>query len=515
MASKSQLFAAPTDQALQKLAAWSGSTVSQPSEEVRHLFLDTLDWRLWRHGLVLEAFPGPHGQDLILRDRDSGRVRLRQRVAKLPHGSDAIHSSKWRNRLHQLIQRRVLQPMVSATSRICILPLRDPKGRSAGQLEIRHEQLLAPHRSEPVNLPPHAALIPAEGRKAVPKKLRSVLIRKGRLSPLGRDPLSAAMAELGTAPSYYDERPHFEIEARQPALVALREILGVYRRLMENNITGACEGEDPDHLRDFMIASRRTQCLLNRLPVFPEQTTRLLKQDLHWIEEIAAPIRDLDIYLTLFDEFAAEVRSGDQPVLRPLHDFHIEQKRDNMRRMCIALHSPRFKRMLATWERMLRVPQPAEALPSAANRPVAELAAQSIRQLVAELLKGGRHGLEHSEPEATCELLRIGKRLGYQLEIFGPLFRKKRLRRLMQAHRDLQDALNRFRLLHLQQRALDQYKTNIKQEYRVSPISIEALHQLIVDRTLAREKARRRCARRFADFATAVRAKPLDRLLAW
>ncbi len=364
--------------------------------------------------------------------------------------------------------------------------------------ELRSERLMPPHGAIHVKQPDYVLYLAGKRNKGE-KRLRRRLEKILDTPPLEQDPLSEALRHLGKEPHRYDGRPLFDIVADAPAHGVLREILGVYLQRVQGNVEGVCGSQDPELLREFMVASRRILCLLNRLPVFDLPRVRLIRQDLAWIDGMAAPVRDLDIYLELFDEFAAAVEGRDQTLLRPLLAFHRQARRKGIQSMGIALRSPRFKRTISGLAEILAGRGDANLSPLA-RRPIRRVAGRAIAGLLDEIHERGENVTIESRPDEVFALFESAKRLGYQLELFGRLYDAAVISPLHKEHRALMKSLIEFRLAHLQHEALHHFKRRIRREQRVVPIAFDDIHRLIADRAMARERARRKCAKRFIAF---------------
>jgi hypothetical protein len=507
MLERNPLVACPSPGALGKVCKRLGKRGYKLKEsrlEGRGYYLDTFDWRLFRRGLALEAWGAPGDFWLLLRELHSGSVLHQWHTESLPGDAESVGKAEVRKSMLEWIKRRELA--VKATlfgTRRQLRFSRPGKGRVA-TLELRSERLMPPHSTIRIKQT-DCALYLAEKENKSEKRLRRQLEKVMEAQPLAQDPLGEALQHLGKKPRRYDNRPLFDIAGDEPALDVLRRILEVYLQLVQGNLEGACGGRDPEFLRDFMIASRRIQCLLNREPVFDNPRIKLIREDLAWVDAMAAPVRNLDIYLELFDEFAAAVDGQDQTLLRPLLAFHQEARRKGLQTLCIGLRSPRFKRTLEGLAEILHE-RNGKGLSSLAKSPIRQVAGQAISALLDEIHLHGENITVESHPEEVSALFGSAKRLGYQLELFGRLFEADRISPLHKGHRALMKALLQFRVAHLQHEALHDFKRRIRRDQRVIPVSFENIHRLIADRAMERERARRKCVKRFVDFDKRVAA---------
>jgi len=351
-------------------------------------------------------------------------------------------------------------------------------------------------------LPTFVYLFPYRGYRGAYQKILHRITARGGLLPARKDPLAEAMDYLHIEPEDYNNRPEFKLDPDREAIEALKEVLEAFRVIMEKNIQGACQAEDPEYLHDFLIAARRTQCLLNRYPdVFPEETLKLIKQDFEWAEQFASPIRDLDIYLSLFDEFASRLDQAHRASLRPLYEYLQDQKAAKQWQMRTALESTRYKRLMENWKRFMDNKQLSQDLPEAAGRPIREVAGVGIAELYREISSMGRKLDEASSAEALVALHQTSKKLGYHLELFHSLFPRKKIASLMEAQLSLQEILNRLHDLNLQHDALLEYRQKMQQDQRTMPVWLETMDLLVEDRDCECRKTRLKFPETFKKLA--------------
>ena len=340
-----------------------------------------------------------------------------------------------------------------------------------------------PHSTESHHLPQTLHLYPLRGFGNIFQKIATLLLDHGRLKPAREDPLDSALAFLRINPGDYNNKPVLHIDPQRPALEALKEILDGYRRIMQQNIKGACENRDPEFLHDFLHAARRTQCLLNHyLTSLPIRSIDLIRQDFDWIEKLTAPVRNLDIYLGLFDEFLTRVDKDHRQALEPLRGFLEAEKMQEQRQMQVPLESPRYRRTMSNWEQILNTKTPADGLPQEARLPIIQLASRGIYGIYLEMIHKGREVERAITTDGLLELQCIGKKLGYEMETFASLYPEEQLKPLLDALSPLQENLNNYYDMHLQHDSLLEYSQKMKQQRRTMPLWLEAAEQLAEDR---------------------------------
>ncbi len=484
------------------------------SKNFTRIYLDTFDWRFFRSGSVLEVILEKGHYLLTWRKLGTGVVLDQRTMKSLPRFASEFIAPGLQRRMRDVIGRRSLMPQISLKSDTRKLYLLDGEEKQQLRLEIRQDRVVVPNSTGYLMLPTFVYLFPYRGYRGAYQKILHRITARGGLLPAQKDPLAEAMDYLHIEPEDYNNRPEFELNPDRDAIDGLKEVLEAFRIIMEKNIQGACQAEDPEYLHDFLIAARRTQCLLNRYPdVFQEKALKLIKQDFEWAEQFASPIRDLDIYLSLFDEFASRLDQAHRASLRPLYEYLQDQKSAKQWQMRTALESTRYKKLMENWKRFLDLKQAQKDLPEAAGRPIREVVGIRIADLYREVFSLGRKLDEESSAEALVALHQTSKKLGYHLELFHSLFPKKKIAWLMEAQLSLQKILNSFHDLNLQHDALLEYRQKMQQEQRTMPVWLETMDLLVEDRERECRKVRLEFPEMFKKLTRKKRQKQVRSLL--
>jgi triphosphatase len=185
-------------------------------------------------------------------------------------------------------------------------------------------------------------------------------------------------------------------------------------------------GEDPEHLHDMRVASRRMRAALrlfrSALPPGEADGLRLRLQE---VARALGAVRDLDVFIIQLGELSEKLVGADAGACEPLLR-HLSRSRERARqRMMKLLDDSSFvslKRTLASRMRAGAVHETPEAGSS-----ILTAGPVLIRRCRRRVLQSGR-GLGPDSPAAGYHELRIrGKRLRYALEflegVYGPLAR--------------------------------------------------------------------------------------------
>ncbi|MEJ1404010.1 MAG: CHAD domain-containing protein [Candidatus Sedimenticola sp. (ex Thyasira tokunagai)] len=487
---REMIYSASEELSLKKLKSWLADDQAirvEPEETVSRVYLDTVDWRLFKSGSVLEMATRDQHHFLTWRKLKSGEVLTSRTLKKVPHNANDFLGTGLRHRLKEVLGERTLMRQLFVRSSTCELHLLNSEEKTLMRVELRQDRPYIPHSSVNLTLPACVYLFPYRGYDTIYQKKLNRLTAKGRLKPIGKDPLTNALNLLGIVPEAQGNRSIIKLSPKQSSFQALATVLNDFRRSIADNIEGVRNEDDPEFLHDLLLSTRRTLCLLSRFSaIFPPQQINLIKQDFEWIEEVATPVRDLDIHFGLIDDLATHADSEHRAALKPLIQFLKKAKQKEQRSMRIALESPRYIRLMDNWKSFLEQKHPSMDLPVSAGRPILESASESLLKIYQEITNRWRTITPESNSEQLHELHKDYKRLGYQLEIFQSLYPKKKLASVIDALKPAKESLDTFFNLDLQRGSLADYQKRMKEEQKTIPLWLEKIDQL--DAKLARKK---------------------------
>ncbi|MES9900391.1 MAG: CHAD domain-containing protein [Sedimenticola sp.] len=488
------IYSTSEELSLKKLKSWLADDQAirvEPEETVSRVYLDTVDWRLFKSGSVLEVATRDRHHFLTWRKLKSGEILTSRTLKKVPHNANDFIGAGLRHRLKEVLGERTLMRQLFVRSSTRELHLLNSEEKTLMRVELRQDRPYIPHSSVDLSLPACVYLFPYRGYETIYQKKLNRLTAKGRLKPIGKDPLTNALNLLGIVPETQGIRSITKLSPKQSSFQALATVLNDSHRSIADNIEGVRNEDDPEFLHDLLLSTGRTLYLLSRFSaIFPPQQINLIKQDFKWIEEAATPVRDLDIYFGLIDDLTTRVDPEQRAALKPLLKFLKSEKQKKQRSMRIALGSTRYIRLMDNWKSFLEQKPPSKDLPPAADQPILESASGSLLNIYQEIINKGRAITPESNSEQLYELHKEYKRLGYQLEIFQSLYPKKKLASVIDALKPAKESLTTFCNLDLQQGSLADYQKRVKEEQKTIPLWLEKIDQL--DAKLAREKRKAR-----------------------
>jgi len=198
------------------------------------------------------------------------------------------------------------------------------------------------------------------------------------------------------------------------------------------------EAPDAEAVHQLRIAARRLRSALAVYrPVVEGPGYEAVKAELRWLAKSFDAARDLDV-------FAADVLApaGDldaRPSGLDALAVTVEQARDAARRRaCETAASARFRRLMIDATAWMETGEWRNG--SAAAEPARDLAARLLGQRLRKLLKRGAH-LKTRDDAARHQLRIAAKKLRYAAEGFSGLYPEKKVERLVDRLKTLQDVL--------------------------------------------------------------------------
>ena len=199
----------------------------------------------------------------------------------------------------------------------------------------------------------------------------------------------------------------------------LSELLAALRRSAD----GAVTNSGPEPLHDLRVATRRTRSAVGELErVLPAEAVAPFAADFKWLGELTGECRDLDVWLLDLSARRDALTDSEAAAFSPFVS-EVRAARDRTHaKVVLGLTSPRFRRLLESWEAFLSKQAAAAEPPRDAETPVKTLADARIPRAYRRVLRRGRDLGDESPPEALHRLRITAKKLRYLLEFFRSLY---------------------------------------------------------------------------------------------
>lgn len=414
-------------------------------------FYDSFDWRLYSDGLLCFE------QDARLHLTDAVGRELVPSVAifgEQPGFCEELPESGLRKKIAPIMEMRtlLLQSNFSETIRRLRILNKDEKTVAVltlSELNIGDEQQICSVRLHEVR-----------GYEKWFQRLERDVETFGTPQPCTKEQvLKTALAAAGRIPQDYRSKFNVVLQPDMNALTATKTIYKDLLKSMRKNEQGILDDLDSEFLHDFRVAIRRTRSGLAMIKnVLEPEITARFKEDFRYLGKITGPVRDLDVYLLMEDDYKAKLPDHLQKGLRYFFDDLAEQRKKEQEKLVQALQSSHYRSIIKDWKKYLGKEQTGtENVPL-----IGSIANKIIRKRFQRVLHDGR-AIDADSPDESLHRLRIqGKKLRYCLEFFSSLYPAKEMKRLIRQLKNLQNNLGLFNDLSVQQDMLNEYLGGLK-----------------------------------------------------
>lgn len=294
------------------------------------------------------------------------------------------------------------------------------------------------------------------------QRLTQDLDSRGHDQPCTKEQdLKNALAITGRRPKDYSSKMAVTLQPEMDSLTAAKAIYTDLLATMQKNEQGILNDLDSEFLHDFRVAIRRTRSGFDMIKKVMAPTVRSrFKKEFRFLGKITGPVRDLDVYLLMEEDYKARLPDHLQKGLRYFFDDLAAQREMEQKKLVQALQSSRYKTIIKDWEKYLQKKKKDEA--AASTKPIAELANSIIWKRFKRVLRDGQ-AIDVNAPDKSLHRLRIqGKKLRYSLEFFTSLYPPKEMKRLIKQLKKLQNNLGLFNDLSVQQDMLNAHLGSLK-----------------------------------------------------
>jgi len=245
---------------------------------------------------------------------------------------------------------------------------------------------------------------------------------------------------------------------------AVRQILLALLDTMQRNEAGSVANSDSEFLHDFRIAVRRSRVLLGQAKrILPPYTHARFSRELAWLGGITSQTRDFDVFLLKYKEYRRQLPKRLRRDLDPLQIFLRQQHEIEHLKLTRALHSDRYAKLKQQWRRYLSASLAKRPVARDALTPVVETAHRRSWKIYQRVIRQG-NAIDNDSPAAALhELRKSCKKLRYLMELFRPLYARKKIRQQIKALKQLQESLGAFQDLDVQIQILNGFTTEMRE----------------------------------------------------
>ena len=483
-----------TDAVRDALAPRFSMVAGRRPRTVRRTWLDTFDWRLHRAGFTLEYVTGRRPGELVLTSSAGERITATASGTRWPAPVGALPRGPLRDRLKGLTSVRALLPAAKAASSVSEFRLCNTDDKTVAWLTVDNMQA-QPAAAE---LPTRLSVTAVRGYQAQADRIAQYLATEPGVTPGALPPLDAVLATAGHTPGEYNGKIEVQLTAAMPARSALAAILLQLLDTLEANVAGTIRDIDTEFLHDLRVSVRRTRSALKLGGhLLPDGVADEYRPEFKWLGDLTTPTRDLDVHLLTFDAGAAALTSASPADLAPFHDYLVQRRTLEQRRLARALRSARFRALTSNWRKVLTGLAPPRHGPTAGHA-----AAAIVRRAYRRVLAQGSAITDASPPESLHDLRKRCKELRYALEFFAPLHDPDTHRQAVRELKDLQDVLGTFQDCEVQQHEIRVIAADMMASHDVPATALLAMGDLSAQVGRRERRARGEFASRFAAFAS-------------
>lgn len=450
-------------------------------EQLEITLLDSVDWRIFQQGAVLEAVRRHTGATICLgwRKLQSQRSWPTAQVDGPIDFTWNLPVGELRDLLTPVLKKRILLPQVRLRVRRQIFTRRNRNAKAVLYLWFDTYQVFQERPGRFIALEKRIRLIPVKG---YPKPFRQAVkqLAKRHAQPDHLpDILTVALAALHKNPPAGPEEP-VELASDQRTDQALKVLLRTFLRTMMSNEAGLREDLDSEFLHDYRVAVRKTRSLLKHVgKTFPKRQLDRYLKGFAWLGSLTGPARDLDVHLLTLPACESLLPPDLARHLLPLRQLIEQQKAAARRRLLAGLNSLRYQRLLKDYAMFLHSPGSDQVTLANARRLVAEVAREELWRAYRRVVKRGVAIGEDARVEKLHSLRKKCKTLRYLLESFRSLCVNAEVSRLVEELKKLQDHLGEINDLHVQIGMLRELADELAAQVPVSAETGQALAELI------------------------------------
>lgn len=394
------------------------------------LYLDTFDWRLFRHGLSLRLRRA--NEKLFYTLKSIGKIdagRAERREIEIEVKGDLVDPTaapvkEIQMEIAEMIYpRRLIGQLAVRTERQPFLITSQAKALI--ELVFDSSGFLA----RGFNKPRRARRLfemEAELRKGPPAELESFrkhLAAAIDLTPSRQSKLETGMDRLGIQFPAKNPPPLLQLKIDDRFDRAVQKIFAFQIQRLDENIPGVLSDIDTEFVHQARVATRRMRSLIRLFgSAIPEKTGSYFSEELLWLGSIFGGVRDLDVFLLNLPRFKQAVEIAPQRSINTLMQHIMEERLTFFAELKSGLASPRWRllrsRLIAFTDRA-----PAKN-PSAplASLPLHRAAPPVITVRFDAVIQQGSRVLAKPDLKNFHKLRIQFKKLRYALEFVSPAY---------------------------------------------------------------------------------------------
>lgn len=469
---------------------------------IHRQYLDSFDWRMHQNCYICGIDNNDAVKSFFLDERETGQCVHTLPLSEAPKFPQDVPHAKCRQLLERILEIRALIVVASVNIRQRQLLIQDKEHKTLIRLHV--ESYTIPGRTGLKAIPGRLIVYPVRGYKKVLHGVVQYISEQLQLSPVETNLLDEVLAVMGKVPDpavlAVTKKLSDSLNTWQAAQILFSDLLNV----MQANERGLRDAVDTEFLHDYRVALRRTRSVLTQIKhLFPSKQLEYFKQEFYWLGLITSPTRDLDVYLLKFDNYVKVLPQELRDDLIPFRQFLCRRWKVEHARLCEALNSKRYRKLIREWKRVLQRNSIQSPQTFNAKNPAKQVANQRILKLYKKVLKEGDAIAPESPDEDLHELRKTCKKFRYLMEFFQSYYPSNQIKHLIKSLKLLQDNLGDFQDLCVQTQQLSDFAQQMQSEGLADTKTIMAMGVLVQNLVAQKETVRCHFSERFKEFSSA------------
>ena len=233
--------------------------------------------------------------------------------------------------------------------------------------------------------------------------------------------LEMAIQQLKIEPLVKKVPENLKVKLDDRLDTALKKILAVEFRWLEEQLPGAISDRDPEFVHQARVATRRMRSALILFHnAIPETTAVYFEDRLKWLGGLFGEVRDLDVFIINLTGYKGMIESFSKKKRKTLESLVVKQRRIPLKALSDALKSRRFQNFESRMTKFLAEPcVDCQELPTA-MKPIREVAPPAITQKFDSVIEQSKKTLANPKLNEFHALRIQMKRLRYTFEFLAP-----------------------------------------------------------------------------------------------
>lgn len=406
--------------------------VAGPAMHVDRVYLDTLDWRLFRSGQVLVDETGA-ARTLVLQSRTTARSDLVVRASSRPRVASDLPGGL-RDRLAPVLEPRRLLEVGRERAEVWPLRMIDADGKTIARVDVEHVQC------DDAGTIVRVQLRPVRGYDRITRQMRAAFDAQADLSAAD-DPVVFAARALGTEPGVEQGPGPLRLDRAGRSVDALAAVLKHQLDTLVASESGVRQQLDPELLHEFRIAVRRTRSIVRLARShLSDDLAKIWESEWEWLATITSTPRDLDVLLEELASARIHLPAESKRGLDELDELIRAQRGSAQTTLVAALDGDRYGTLKRGWR--VGISELVATHHDATT--TAELADELVARATRQLLRRAEAMTVDAPVESVHDVRKRTKRLRYTLDLLESALDRRSARVYLRATKRLQDDLGAF-----------------------------------------------------------------------